>query len=424
MNNKRSWVSRFFSHDVTLLVLAFILAFTAWFAINMSSESETSKQIYDIPVTVELPETAADEGLSLFGADGLTASVEVEGNRVTVGSLTASDIQVVTNQSSSMISVGSYTLPLTAKKTGMKSNYDFVSGSLSPSNVTVYVDREKEAVFNIENQLTVQLADSNHYANTSLSQSKVIVSGPETYVNQISSVAVIDTIEGDASDTLTVQENLVFLDEDDKILDLKYILTDIETVEATISVLPIREVSLGVNVSNEPSDFPSITISPATVKIAGPKTVLDGIKDDTVLIGTLDFTKLKNENNSQKFDISLPTGCKVISGETSATVSIDLNSYYSTTVTAKISAKIDSTSYTADFTTNNAEITVCGPEELIGEISASDVSVIADFTDMLDDLQDGRSISLSIPLTVTLSSSYDECWVYGSYTANVNVSKK
>ncbi len=420
--NNQSLLSRFFSHNITLLVLAFVLAFAAWFIISLSEESVETKTITDIPVTIELPDTAKDDGLYLYGTDDLKASVEVKGNRAMLGTLTASDIQVTTNQSSSMISVGSYTLSLTAKQAGLKTNYTIVKEKLSPSTVTVYVDKNKEQEFNIDNQITVNLDDSNHYASVALSKSKVTVSGPETHVNQIASVAVVDNISTDTQ--TTVNEDLVFFDENGEKLYLPYVTTDIGTVEATISVLPITEVSLKVDVSNAPSEYPNITMSPARVKIAGPQDVLDSLEDNTVTIGTLDFTKLKNEGNKEKFDISLPKGCKVISGETTATASIDLNEFYSTTVNAKVSSKLDSSKYTVEFPSNNVEITVNGPQDLIDSISASDITAIADFTGLLDDVTTGSAVSLSVPLKISLSSDYAQCWVYGSYTVNVNVTKK
>ncbi len=422
MNNKQSFLSRFFSHNITLLVLAFLIAFAAWFVINASSETDTNVTISDIPIIVDLPESAVSDGLKVFNAENLKGSVEVSGNRVTVGSLTSSDLSIVANQSNSIISPGSYTLSLSAKKTGLMTNYNIVS-SVTPATVTVFVDKEKEQVFDIENKLTVKLNDSSHYANTSLSQTKVNVTGPETQVSQIASVAVEDTITGQESDK-TFQEKLYFYDENGNKLDLPLVVTDIDTVEVTISVLPISTVSLGVNVTNAPKDYPEVSVSPSTVKIAATQDTLNKIEDGTVNIGALDFSKLKNTKNSMKYDITVPNGCKVISGETTATVSVDLSSYVLAEVTGKISSKIDSSDYDTEFATNNIELSIYCPSDLAEEISSSDVTVIADFTGLLDNLKAGNPVSLSVPLKVTLASDYSTCWVYGSYTTTVNVTKK
>ena len=313
MKNNKNVLARFFSHNITLLVLSFILAFSAWFIINASSETDTNVAVTNIPVTIELSETAQEDGLQIFSGNDLTASVEVSGNRVTVGSLSASDIMIVANQTGSIIAPGTYTLPLSAKKNSIKTNYNIVS-SVTPSSVTVFVDRLKEEQYTIENRLSVQLADTNHYSSTSLSQSTVNISGPETQVSQIYSVAVTDTITAGTEDKTTVQESLHYYDEVGKELELPLVTADIESVEATISVLPVLNVSLSVETIGAPENCPDIVITPSEVKIAGPQDVLDRIDNQTISIGSLDFSKLKAQNHSFSYDITLPNGCRVISG--------------------------------------------------------------------------------------------------------------
>lgn len=424
MNNKNSFLSRLFSHNITLLILAFVLAFTAWLYLNGTAETDTSVTVKDIPIELELSEAAVDDGLQIFKGNDQKANVDVQGNRVTVGSLSSSDIIVTSSQTGSITSPGYSTVSLQAKKASIKSNYDIVS--VSPSVIEIFVDRELEKVLPIDNQITVELDDKNHYANVSLSQSKVSLSGPDTQVSKIASVAVVDTIEDVKTNQQSEkQEELHFFDEDgNELTDLDMVMKDIDTVGVTISVQPIISVNLDVTASNAPSDHPSITVSPSTVKIAGPQETLDSIEDNTVTIGSLDFTKLQNTNVNQKYNITLPTGCKVISGESTAIASVDLSSYYSARVTCKITSKLDIASYTTEFASKNIEVTIYGPEEQTEAISASDISVVADFTGLIDDMKSGSSLSLSVPLKATLSSDYSDCWVYGSYSTNVNVTKK
>ena len=159
MKNK-SWLARVLSHNWVLMIIAFILSFTAWFIISANSQTETNVTISDIPITIELSEEAQNDGLQIFSGNDVTASVEVAGNRVTVGSLTASDITVTANQTNSIIGAGTYTLPLSAKKTGLKTNYEIVS-DVTPANITIFVDKLKEDSFDIENQIKYTVGDGN-----------------------------------------------------------------------------------------------------------------------------------------------------------------------------------------------------------------------------------------------------------------------
>ena len=73
---------------------------------------------------------------------------------------------------------------------------------------------------------------------------------------------------------------------------------------------------------------------------------------------------------------------------------------------------------------NTVDITVCGPEDLINSISASDITATTDYTGLLDDAKAGKTMSLTVPLKISYGSDYAECWIYGTYTVNVNVTKK
>ena len=145
---------------------------------------------------------------------------------------------------------------------------------------------------------------------------------------------------------------------------------------------------------------------------------------DNISVGVLDFSKLENTVHNLSYDISLPTGCKVISGESTASVGIDLSDYSKATVNCKISKRIDATKYNVDFNIDTVSITLYGPSGLMDSISSSDVTVIADFTDLLGDVTSTNAVSLSVPLTITLTSDYSKCWAYGTYSASANVSMK
>lgn len=418
----KSWFSRLISHNWVLMIFAFVISFTAWFIISANSQSDSNVTISDIPITIELSEEAQQDGLQIFSGADTTASVEVTGNRVTVGSLTSSDISVTANQTTSIIGPGTYTLPLTAKKNSFKSNYNIVSNSVNPANVTIYVDKEKEETFDIENQIKYTV-EEGYYVNTSLNPNTVTVTGPESEVSQIASVAVQGTVEGVIDNNQTIQKELVYLNENGDQLELNMCTFDVDSVEVTLSVYPVIDVSLNVEVVNAPSSYPKIGISPSSIKVAGPKDALAEITDNKFTVGTLDFAKLKNEKITRVFDLSLPKGCKVISGETSAAVSIDLSSYAKTAVTCKIASNIDSEKYKVDFASNNVDVTIFGPEDLVEDLTASSISVIADFNDLLDE-DISSTVSLQVPLKITLTNEYSECWVYDYYFANVTVTKK
>ena len=251
MKKNKSFLSRFFSHNITLLIFSFLLAFAAWFFIN--ANSQTSKAISDIPITIELSEEMQNEGYTVFTNDDLNATVQVSGNRSALGGLTASDI-LVTADTGSVNGSGDYTFFLIASKKSINANYKIeVISTPSSRSVSAYVDKEKQQKYTIDNQIKVT-HDESHYASIELSQSDVIVSGPESDVNKIASVAIVDDIPKFESDTMTVSEKLVFLDAKGNVIEPDYITSDINSVDATITVLPVKDVNLKVDYINAPSD--------------------------------------------------------------------------------------------------------------------------------------------------------------------------
>lgn len=414
---------RFLSNDITLLVTSLLMAFAIWFVINANSQTEGNKTITNIPITIELPQDAIDDELEVFTTAELTASVEVSGNRMTVGSLSADDIKIEAFQSNMIIAPGSYTLELSAKKNSVKSNYNFAS-NVSPSTINIFVDKRKDKEFAITDELVYKV-EEGYYANSSLSSTTVTVSGPETEVSAIEKVAIRGTLEGTVNNTKSDDFDLIFLDKDGNELDLKMSTLSETAVRVSLTPLPILEVDLKVDVTNAPSSYPKIKINPSKIKIAAEQDVLDSIKDNKVYIGTLNFASLSNKKNSLDFDITLPNGCKNLSDSKVAKVSIDLSDYEKKTLTVNNfkTENIDLSKYSVAFNSSGVDVQVCGPADLLGDIKPIDVITSIDFTDKLNE-DFKNSASFELPLIFDFTNRFDDCWIYGDYTVTVNVTKK
>lgn len=423
---KSSFLTRLFSHNIVLLIISFLLAFIAWIIISMNSQTETNVTISNIPVSITLPDTATEKGFQIFSDSEFTASVEVSGNRVSVGSLTPSDIQVTANQVSTIDHAGEYTLPLSAKKTGIKSNYNIIS-SVNPSAVTVFVDRFKEKDLTIDKSQMKVVVDSGYYSEVTMSNDSVHLEGAASKVDEIESVAIIDTLNSVKSSPMTLQETLVFLDKNGKEIDLQYVTSDLKSVEVTVTSQPKKEVNLALDIQNAPDKAPAIVLVPARATVYGPAEQIALIKDDSVVIGTLDYRKLENKNYQIPYDISLPEELKdchvIVESEDSVMAKIDLSSYSAKTITVDIKTKVDTSKYTAEISSSTSvKLTIYGPASVLSQLTAKNISVIADITQMADQLDDEKTVSISVPLTVTLGSKFITCWVHETEPISVNVS--
>ena len=448
--NKKGVISRLFGSNIFLLILSFILSFTSWVVVSFVSESNIKPTtITNVPVTIELPESELDyvyfldkySGVSQDDSGRPLVSAGVKGNAIIVGSLTPENINVtgkINIPNSAALSPKEYQVSLSYEKSGAMTNYTIES--IDPTELLVFVDQKAEKSFDIVNSCTFKNTDNTKYPKIELDQSKktVDVSGPESLVNEIASVEV----HGEFNKEGTFKKELIFRDSEDNVLDDAYFTTSFNSVEVTAELLPISTVNLKVEFKNKPDGVTAQpVITPSAVKIAGKQEELDKITKGLV-VATLDYAELKNENYKESFTITPPDDCMVIaddketSAPTKASVSLDLSLYKEKSVTKEISYTKEG--YTYDFSTGEASVsaegevsvTIFGDEDELKDISSDDIKLTVDFSDnfksKINELKSGESVAgQDIKLKFELNSSYTKSWVYGQYTVKkVTVTKK
>ena len=225
----------------------------------------------------------------------------------------------------------------------MKSNSlaNFEITNISPAEVTLEYDRRQEANFPIESNIQYSSADGYYASTPILSADNVTISGPESSVARISRVAVNYTTQTALKEETNFSCPLVLYDKSNQVItdtSNLYLTMNVDTVDVTIPVIPVKTVKLTATTLHQPEGFLEnrITIDPAEVTIAGSADVLADI-NEIQLTDVIDFAQLKaGTTNTITMDIPLPSGVRNISsvGETTsqATVSINLNGYEESSV--------------------------------------------------------------------------------------------
>lgn len=412
---------KFLTHDVTLLVISFFLAFIILFFINYTSTTETNITISDLPINIELSEEAKENGLQVFSGNDVKGSVEVSGNRATIASLTSSDIQIVSTNAGNISEAGNYQMYLTAKKVGTKSNYNIVTSTLTPSTITVYVDKLKEQEYDIENQLSFEVPDGK-YANATLGTTKVTLSGPNRIISTISKVAIQGTIDHTITSGDTFEANLVYLDDEQNVVTSPLITADFETVTVTFTLMEKQNVNLKLNIENGPANDPKISLSPVSISIAASESGLKNISNGILNIASYDFSTVENKSYNEEIEMEFPEGITNLSDYKTVKAKFDFSNYDTRTLTCSIVSNLDSNEYKLDLTSKSVEIKVVGPASDISKIKASDVTAALDFTGLLEDVSD-KTVTLDVPIKCSLGSDYGDVWVYGTYNISANITK-
>lgn len=411
---------KFLKSDKFLILISVLLSIFLWIGMSFSSGSEFTKTISDIPVTVELSQEAIDNGYQIFGLDHVTASVSVTGNRMIVGSLTKSDIQIKAQQTSSITTAGTYTLPLAASKTGVKSDYEF-SSAVSPSTIVVNVDRYQEKTLDITSEIVYKV-DSGYYSRSVLGDTSVVVSGPESVVSKVSKAVVRDTISGTITETRELTSDIILLDEDGDVINNSDLSMSVTSTAVTIIVEPEKELPIVVPPEGVPSDLDLskyITVEPSTIRVAGDASVMNNL--DSIPVEPIDISNYDNSVHTVEVQVAVPSSCRNISNINTVTVTIDFSSLSMQTYTVtQFEKKNIPDGYTADVPLKQLDVQLIGTEEALSSITSEDLVAYVDWSEMTEGIVIGTS---EMPVKIEIPENSGYVWVYGTYNANVTVSK-
>ena len=425
---KKFKLSRLFNNSKFILLFSFILSCFFWVAFASQSNEISTVTVSDIPVNVELSEQAKNDGLKVYRGNDIKVAVQIRGNRLTVGSVNKSDLQVIAQNTSSITFANTYALSLTARKAGVKSDYEILS--VSPSVINVTVDKERTQHFTITKNIDtseVTLPASNENSSTEyylakpvISEDRVTVSGPEQEVKKISTVQVYDRISGLQSENISEALDVQLLDSDGELIENELLNISPQSVNVTIQILPKKEIPVIPQFRNIPDGIDVdelFSVKPSQITIAGTEDILNNI--DSVQLDPIDFNTLDPTKTQITSTISIPTGCINISNEEQARISLKMNNYSSTVVTvSNIETENVPFGYRADVSTKSLSVSVAGPADVISQITSENIKVSVD----LSTLAVGFEGSQELPAQISLVQ-LENCWCFNEYTVNVSIKK-
>lgn len=418
MSKNRFSLNTLLQNNKFVLIVTLLVSVSIWVYMSMGSSNDTTVTVTNIPIQIELPADAADNGLQMFSGGDQTASVTVSGNRAIIGSISESDITV--SASAAMIDTsGEYELNVVAAKSNPSANFT-IQQNVTPSTVKVYVDYLRESTFSIQDSVVYKV-DDGYYASTSLSFDSVVISGPQSKITEISKVSAVAEVNGTINKSTETTCELRLYDKDNQEISTDLLTMSLTNVDATISVLPEKTVNVIPSFTNKPEGLvitdDMIKIEPETITLAATKDVLD--KTDSVKLETIDFTTLKNNVFTvDDLGINIPADSKNISNTSVAKFSLDLSNFESKTLTVdKFTTEGLSSEYKADITQNSLSVTIIGPKNQIDSLSSDDITAVINTKDF-----NGTTGSVQMPVTIKISGA-DSCWAYGSYKANLTISQ-
>ncbi len=420
--NKKSFsVRKLIYNDKYLIAFSVVLAVVIWVATSVNLSPETTKKI-TVPVTVDFSGTIANQlGIQYYDDNNITVEVTISCKKYLIKDITADDINA-TLQTNTVTSTGYLSVPISVSAAD---DAEFTIKSYYPTSAQGYFDVAQEVTLPVELNFTNDsfAADGYVVGNTALSQTSVVVEGPSAYVSSVNKVVADITLESNLTESQVIEIEPVALDEHGNRVDYVTIrLNEGEnTITATVPILKVQNLAPSVDFVSGPESAVNtfnVEYSVNSIEVGA----LESAALNELKLGSISFYDLKPGVNTFEFDTGSINGVTVLDGISSVTVTVTVpDSYRIKTVTVSAgSIDPESEEYNISVTSlSSGRITVVAPEDVIDSINSSALtfSLTPVSGDSITETTKQCRLSANI-------SGFDNCWVTGTYTANVNVTKK
>ena len=408
--------------DFGLKMLSLGIAIISWFVLSITQFPEINKTVTKIPVDFTLSGTVAEsKGLQPVGYKEMTVDVEIQGMNYEIGTYDQNDLVASVNLDQ-VTKAGSYRLDIDVK-------------SAHPADNVKVISRVPEVVnVKFEQIQTVKLKVTDYSPNVAAEEgftlggvdvepNIITIEGPENELEKISKVeAEYLGSEKLSEDKTVTATTFKFTDADGNSLDAGNFTLSDDQVEIKYSVYKKVNAEVDIEFTDLPPDFDieslPYTLSHKTLTIATPQ-----LEADSEEIKTLDPISLYDISRGYTInrDIPLSAGEYEMSNIRQIEIKFELDDYAEKTFTISadnIEFKNTPVGKQAKLDTDSIyNVSMIGPKEVIEQLEAEDLKVVADLSDITADGSFNHEILI-------YSEKYHNIWNNGSHVASITIGEK
>ena len=189
---------RLIYNDKYLIIFSLVIAIFVWIFASINIGTDETKIIkVDAPIVLG-DEVSNQLGMQYYSLqDSISLSVSITGPKYVIGQVTADDLDV-NFDTSSVRRTGEQTIPILV--TNSSRTLDFDVTSTYPASIDAFFDVNEVKTFDVGVEFdSNNVADGYVFGNPVLSDDKVVVSGPQTYVDKVEGIYVDVNFGDDAS---------------------------------------------------------------------------------------------------------------------------------------------------------------------------------------------------------------------------------
>ena len=362
------------------------VALLLWLYVVTVVSPNSDNKYSNIPVTLQGVVVLQERGLMITTDELPDAELHLEGNRTDLNKLSSSNISIGVDVSG-IGAPGIYELKL--------GNPSFPSDvpntaitvlDKKPGTIRIQVEKRITKPVPVDIQYNDAEFDSDNYMadkeNRELSDETVIVSGPQSVVDQIAMARIEVDLTGRVESIIDADYIYTLCNEKGEPVDVEKVTTELETVSLTLKIVRVKEVQLVpkeiIYGGGTTAENTQITVEPQTILVSGSDALLADL--EKVELDVVDLSQIL-EDTELTLPIVMPEG---ITNETGI---------QEVKVTVKFTGLVTKTLVVNDIKTVNVpdgmkvtpaakqlEVTVRGPQKLLDKLTPEQIKVQLDCT--------------------------------------------
>lgn len=404
-------------NKISPLLLSLVIAFGLWVYVITSVSPGSEETFHNIPVVREGETVLQERGLMITEVSSDTVSLTLSGTRKDLAKVNSGNITLKVDLSK-IYEPGTHSLQYTTSYPGDVASNAFVEEARTPESITFTVEERRNKEVPVEIQWIGSAPEGflTDKESRVLDYPTVTVVGPASVADQIEK-AVIEVDLTERRESISESFRYTLCDAEGNPVDAEKITTNVQEVRLDVKIQRFKDLKLTYNLvpgGGATADNVDITLNVETIRVSGSEAVLEKLGDELVIatINLGDHAK----NTDLTCSINLPEGVTNLTGVTEVKVNLAfkglgsknlvLDEFYSVNVPEGLSAEI---------TTQELEVKIRGPVQLIQRLTAEDVRATVDFTG-------AEAGSYSFKVTITFSEEFAALGVVEQYSVYATVS--
>ena len=377
---KKFWTE----YKISQVLLSLLAAICIWAYAIDATEVVKEKNFGMIPVTFTGTETLAENDLVLISGQNTTFRVYVQGkfapfdNFLKSGKSITVEVDLSDYQEPGTYQIAASQINVNipgenAKSDGLKLS----DKGFTPRTFEIVIDHMQTRLFPITANVSGTPADGYRYQEPELSRESVMVTGPESILDQISSVAV--NVEANAlTESMVYTAPLVFLDAEQNVIQSEFLSPEVEVIDVTVRTNKESELPLKVDLIPSDAlgkDDVTVKIDPETIPVFADESVLKNYP--ALTLGQIDLSTI-NLSGVYTFPIKVPSRLQTIGtapAQAVVTVEVKDQTTKQFTITDFVLNDVAREPHDTEVQTESVTVSVTGARAFMESLTAEDITV-------------------------------------------------